>query len=449
MEDQWELMNKRLIELEEATRLKVEKLNAQLGEKDMIIQRLTSEIEQLKESASSRGGEQIQEMQEQLNVYQEMIKQLEAEKRELQNELQAAQEKAGSSDEQAEQIGVLQEMIKQIEAEKRELQNELQTAQEKAGSSDEQAEQIGVLQEMIKQLEAEKRESEALVTKLRDEVKKLEAEKIKAELKAVKGEAKTPTEVSSQYEATITNLTEEKSLLEAQVEDLKKELEEQANKILQDQGAVRSKLEEENTKLKNEIQNLKDQISTLNTQAAQAAEYESKVKALQSENEALKKSITEVEKDLDELVEINRNQAEKIEKLEQDLIAATSKAEAVAVIQHPPPSHPSPQVTAPVARPQVTPTSTMTVSAPQAGGIRYFTFKNDTYVPTTGPSPDITLTLDEKAGKWHLSIAPGTSFLTKNKALRLARSLPNTGWKDPKTNERLGKDFEIEIEGEY
>lgn len=425
LEDQWEFMNKRLIELEEATRVKVAQLTAQLEEKDAIIQQLNDQIAQISMDSGSSG--QSQDLEEQLGVFQELIKQLEAEKRELQTELQQAREQTGGTTEQTEQLEVFQEMIKQLDTEKRELQGK-----------------IDEYQAMIKQLTAEK---------------------IQAELKAVKAgsTAEAPGSDMQKLEEIILQLQEEKSALTAQVEDLQQEVSTKnqqiteakgVNQKLTDQDAQINSLKSKLTALETEKASLISQIQTLQSQVTSPDSIQ-QLESLKEENEQLKTSLADVEKELDDLVKINRDQSERVTKLEQALLQAGSIPQPVptAVPKPIPTATPVTPTAVPKPVPTVTPvaqlTPTPTPPKPSAGSIRYFTFKNETFLPAQGKSPDITLTLDEIAQKWTLTIAPGTPFLVKNKALRVARTLPNSGWRDPKTNQKIGQDFQIEIIGEF
>ncbi|MHA1279181.1 MAG: hypothetical protein ACTSQ8_18455, partial [Candidatus Helarchaeota archaeon] len=142
MDKQWELMNQRLVELEEQTRQKVEKLQSELNEKDTIIQQLNAEIEQLKTQTAV--GENTTELKTLIEQYQNQIANFDQEKERYLNEITELNQKVnnlqsqlqasvGSSEKlqaMEEQLGVLQEMIKQLEEEKRELAHELETLKE-------------------------------------------------------------------------------------------------------------------------------------------------------------------------------------------------------------------------------------------------------------------------------------------------------------------------------
>ncbi|NVM52185.1 MAG: DUF4164 family protein [Candidatus Helarchaeota archaeon] len=394
MDDQWEMINKRLIELEEQTQVKVDKLKAEMAEKDNLILQLKAEHEELSAKASSPSSDaQIQALNEQIGVFQEMIKQLETEKRELQTEIQAHKDKEkGYSSEQAEQIGVFQEMMKQLEADKRDLQAELQEIKDKTSSSADIEQQLAEYQEIITQLEADK---------------------VKAELQAAKSQEGSPAEASS----GIQQLQEENTNLRNQIQDLNNQI---------------KNFERVETNLMQKYQNLESQIQAQTTPPDQLNTLNQQIATFQSENQRLKSELDNVNRELDKLIQINRDQSQKMEKLESDLISATSAPAAAPA----------------VAPTRVAPQSTLS-SKDYNLGTHYFGYSNGAFLPTAGKSPDISLILDNDAEKWFLSVEPGISFLIKNTALRAARSLPVSGWKEPKTGRRIGKGYELVVKGEY
>ena len=409
MNNQWERINERLIQLEEQTRVKV-------AEKDKIIQQITAELDQVKAQMSSGGTEEI------LKEYQAQIATFDAEKQKMMNEitglnqqisnLQSQLQSSAASVDQTqaiqEQLGVFQEMIRQLEAEKRDLMKEIQEMKETPSGSAELEQTVKEYQEIIKQLEAEK---------------------VKAELKAVKSDAVSGAEPSAELqklEGINSQLQEEKELLEAQIADLKKDLEEQANQLSQVDA------------LRSEKDTLLQQVKTLELQIQTQSSGQQQLETLQNDNQNLKASLDKTEKELDDLVRINREQAEKIAALESTLAPPTPAPTAPAPAPAPVPAPVRPAPTpAPAPRPTVAP-----------GGVQYFKFSHETFLRSPSKPQGIILELDQANEKWILTIEPGTSFLQKNNALRAGRALSANGWPTPE-GRKIGKGYEIIIHGEY
>ncbi len=454
-------MNRRLVELEEQTRVKVGKLEMEISQKDALIEQLNTQVAQLlgqsvatpdnaeletlvkqyqaqiaafdqeKEKYlgeitelnqkvnklqvemqnSASASEKLQPMQEQLGVYQEMIKQLEDEKRELSEEVRALKEAQGGASEQDEQLGVYQEMIKQLEDENRELSQEVTALKGTQGGATEVDEQLGVYQEMIKQLEDEKRELEKQLQESKTEVGTGQDE----ELEALK--------------QNVTELKEEKNALEEKMSEIQKE-NATLNSDIQNFGALNENLEAEKERLLQKVQALESQSQT---QATSQQELDQ----LKIENQKLTTEIDNLNRELDELMKINRDQTARITQLEADLVAATAAG-------------PAPSVPAAPSAPTAQPVSAPTQAAPRtaAGGVRNFGFADGNFVETSGKSAGINLELDENSQTWTLTIEPGTGFLQKNQVLRAARSITISGLK-ASDGSRLGKGYELKVIGEY
>lgn len=370
MDDQWEMMNKKLAQIEEETRKKVEHLTEELAEKDNIIQQLNANIEELTLQQGAKGSatpesDKLRALKEQVGVFQEINKQLETEKRALETEVKELKEKTAISDELNEQLTLLHKKSKQLESEKLTLENEL---------------------------------------------------------KELKGKGPSTVEPGK--------------LGSAESSDAEK-------------------------------QALRQQVQTL-----------------EAENKKLVKDLEDINKELDEIFANNREQSQKIEELEALLAKVSSEAPTTTVPPPPPsmppePSPPPQKATSVLPQlrtlapppgasqpppPKPTPTALKSIAAvtppplipkpkappmPSASTIsKYFVFNNGAFLPVDKKPQGIILECNVKDRLWLLTIESGVSFLDKNKALRVARSLPAMGMKSP-DGEKVGVGFELKIVGEF
>ncbi|MFX1296028.1 MAG: hypothetical protein ACFFD2_14410 [Promethearchaeota archaeon] len=330
MGQQWDLMNKRLMELEKQMQQKLEKLETELTEKNNIIQQLTAELEQLRVPAAPASIDLINSVKE----YQALIADFDKEKEKYLTEiielnqkinfLQKSLEEYANAVENAQNIekelSGFQKKIKELENEKQELSKELQNLKEKQGNSIKQEDKLGVNQKIIKHEELDQALSESHKLKQKNEV-------------------------------------------------------------------------------------------------------------LIAENQNLKSDIEKLHNEMDELVKISHQKSERINTLETKLLSTPQIA--------------TKEKTSP-------PEQVSTPNEPQtlAHGKRNFEFVKGKFVETTNRSNEINLELDEKAKKWILTINSSVDFLKKNKALRVARSIPKSGWKSPDRH-FIGKGYDLEIIGEY
>lgn len=347
MDDQWEIMNKRLQEIEEETRKKVERLNQELAEKDSIIQQLTANIEELT-TGQTPPAPIPSESSNLINEYQAKIASFDQEREKYEAEISKLNEKLGAME---------------------------QPAQDSSGAADEinaLKEQVGALEELVRQLKIEKSSLETELRELKEKGPDL---------------AETPA------------------------------------------------------------------ISSAKPEYAE----------ILSENEKLKKDLEEINKELDEIMESNRDQSQKIEELEALLVSVSSKESISPAPEEPlPTTQPIPQPK-PATRPPLAPAPSKKVSArtspvPKATPISathttalttiiYFSYSNGAFIHADIKPEGIILECNIKEKLWILTIEPTTSFLDKNKALRIVRSLPATGFKIG--NEKVGVGFELKIYGEF
>ena len=467
MDAQWDIMNKRLVEIEEETRKKVERLNQELAEKDSIIQQLTANIEELSLGQSSQTAASS-ESSELINEYQAKIASFDQEREKYEAEISTLNEKLSNLEKQVrdsgsvsaqtnalkEQLGVFQEFNKQLETEKNSLENELKELKEKEATPAELPAQLSALQEINKKLEIERQGLETELQLLKE--KPTGTEDLNSEINKLREENQ--------------QLLTEKENLEGKIATLEENLQKETEEPKEKPESDISGLQEENSNLKNEIQtfqnekeNLLQQIQTLQAQAESKSIEEPEHDALLAENQKLKKDLEDLNKELDEIIANNRDQAQKIEELEATLASVSVKESAPPAPKTPspatppmakpkPPTGPSP-VPAPAKKPspgvpsmpKAIPISPTKPSAPATS--KYFSFSNGVFVPTDKKPQGIILECNTKEKLWILTIEPTVTFLDKNKALRVARSLPTTGFKIGV--EKFGIGFQLKIYGEF
>ena len=410
MDDQWEMMNKRLMQIEEETRKKVEQLNQELAEKDNIIQQLSANIEELTLQQTSKGpvasdSDKVRALKEQLGVFQEINKQLETEKRALGTELKELKEKGAISDELNEQLTLLHKKSKQLESEKHALETELTDLKGKGAQPSELLEKFNALLEENKLLYTERESFETQIRQLKE---------------------KGPSAVESGKPGSAETFDAEKKALQQQLNDTV------------------------------------------------------------AENKKLTKDLEDINKELDEIFANNKEQSQKIEELEAALAQVSVAAPPISAPPPPPPPpapSPLPQKAAPVLPqmrtlapppgtsttppppPKVAPSMPKPIAAvappplspapraapaPSAPTIsKYFAFNNGVFLPIDKKPQGIILECNIKDRLWILTIEPNVSFLDKNKALRVARSLPATGMKSSDGRDKVGVGFELKIFGEF
>jgi len=410
LDDQWEMMNKRLMQIEEETRKKVEQLNQELAEKDNIIQQLSANIEELTLQQTPKGpaaseSDKVRALKEQLGVFQEINKQLETEKRALGTELKELKEKGAISDELNEQLTLLHKKSKQLESEKHALETELTDLKRQGAQPSELQEKFNALLEENKLLYTERESFETQIRQLKE---------------------KGPSAVESGKPASAETFDAGKKALQQQLNDTV------------------------------------------------------------AENKKLTKDLEDINKELDEIFANNKEQSQKIEELEAALAQVSVAAPPISAPPPPPPPpapSPLPQKAAPVLPqmrtlapppgtsttppppPKVAPSMPKPIAAvappplspapraapaPSAPTIsKYFAFNNGVFLPIDKKPQGIILECNIKDRLWILTIEPNVSFLDKNKALRVARSLPATGMKSSDGRDKVGVGFELKIFGEF
>jgi phage shock protein A len=409
LDDQWEMMNKKLMQIEEETRQKVDHLTQELAEKDNIIQQLSANIEELtlqqgSKTAAAPESDKLRALKEQVGVFQEINKQLETEKRALETEVKDLKEKGAISDELNEQLTLIHKKSKQLESEKLALEAELTELKGKGANPSELQEKFNALLEENKLLYSEKESLESQIRQLKE---------------------KAPSAVESGKPGSAESFETEKKALQQQVQNL------------------------------------------------------------EAENKKLTRDLEDINKELDEIFANNKEQSQKIEELEATLAQVSAVTPSITAPPTPPPLPPqapspppqkaasllpplrtlapppgSPPIPAqkaapPMPRPLAAVAPPSFSSAPRAAPApsaptisKYFIFNNGAFLPTDKKPQGIILEINVKDRLWILTIEPSVSFLDKNKALRVARSLPATGMKGP-DGDKVGVGFELKIFGEF
>ncbi len=316
----------------------------------------------------------------------------------------------------------------------KELLVQLQMANDKVSPDTASADLLLLLtdyQVQVARLEEDHREYLKVIQRLNSEKKKLENvtgkfeldeleeknERLENERDELKGENKTLKSKIPELQEKLDSLIqirEEKAVLEIKVENLTTQI-----SRLKPYESKCVELENDKEKLVQKVETLEEHLETQKDAQKQVYNLTNKNFDLKTEVQALKSNLERKERELNESLELNQFQAEKIELLEANL--SSSQA--------------------------FTPDTTFSSNSTTTQERKQFEFDKDKFVKVSKKSEGVNLEFNALRRKWIVTIGSKVSLVEKNKALRLVRALPTAGMK-MKNGELVGKGFDLTIIGE-